>query len=628
MSWTPDTSMKVLGRGSEATVYLDPDSGRAVKHFDRAPIRIARNKATTEFDRLNQAFELSKTSAMVHVPVPGELSTPTPAFSMAQVQGQSLMDLLAFGHVRGEESLRLASHVAEGIRLFQDILADCTLDHIHPNEDGSVTFFDFGNGSEDQEGRNPGDLRSVFENLAGSSLYECSRPGRYRGQAKLDELARFLAELAHNLELSWTDAIEECIWDAFSDRALQGHMSRTLWYRMAGGYTAWRLFRVIRAAMLVAKRQAIDTLFSFVWDFPTDGTPLTNGIHKVVDGLMAHAAETGVTPIVLTLGAERTTIDQGSYSLEVFPKKRWGLPTSLIRRIAQTPNALTMLNGTFNPWNSLMAFALSRRGMDYAMNPHTIMDAGFFSVSRRKKQLYWHLIERRLLNRAVSIISYSAELDAELAHRGVQTPVIESWNGICDPVMPELDTFSTEGPVRFHFFGRVSIQTKGLDLLLEAAAKVSRTEAIEVTIQGPGTDDLPDLYRRVDGLGLNEIVRFVPPASTPNPILIMGGYDVCILPSRYEGFPTALVEAMMAARPIVTTRVGSLAPILEREGIAIVVDTSSEAIAQGMRAVIGQRASWRMTGLAGREWALRHLDWSPIVNQLIADLNQLRQNQA
>ena len=26
MSWAPDTSMKVLGRGSEATVYLDPET--------------------------------------------------------------------------------------------------------------------------------------------------------------------------------------------------------------------------------------------------------------------------------------------------------------------------------------------------------------------------------------------------------------------------------------------------------------------------------------------------------------------------------------------------------------------------------------------------------------------------
>lgn len=626
MNWTPDTSMKVLGRGSEATVYLDPPSGQAVKHFDRAPIRIARKKAHTEFDRLHQAFELSKDSDAVRVPAPGALATPLPAFSMEQIHGDSLMDMLALGHVQGEVSDRLAHHVAEGMQLFRDILADCTLDHIHPNEDGSVTFFDFGNGCGDEHGRTPGELRSVFEDLAGSTLYECSRLGRYRGLAELDELARFLATLAQKLSIDWTKRLESRIWDTFAGRALKGSLPRKLWYRLAGGYNARRMFRVIRSAMPLADRPVIDTLFSFVWDFPSDGSSLTNGVHKVVDGLMAHASESGVTPVLLTLGKKRAVIDRGSYTLEVYPKRRWGRPKELVQRIEQEGKAaLTILNGTFNPLNSLLAFALSRRRLPFAMNPHTIMDAGFFSVSRWKKVLYWKLIERSTLNRAMSIISFSAALDAELAQRGVHTPVIESWNGICDPVLPDQDSFSTNGPVRFHFFGRVATHTKGLDMLLEATASVAKTDSIEVTIQGPGTDDLADLKGRADMFGLGHIVHFAPPASAPNPILIMSGYDVCILSSRYEGFPTALVEAMMAARPIVTTRVGSLAPILEREGIATVVDTSSEAIADGMHTVIRQRAAWRDKGLAGREWALRHLDWSPIVEQLMVDLNRIHQ---
>ena len=64
----------------------------------------------------------------------------------------------------------------------------------------------------------------------------------------------------------------------------------------------------------------------------------------------------------------------------------------------------------------------------------------FLNIARRiKKSIYWRLIERPLLNRALSIISFSAKLDAELAHRGVYTPVIDSWNGVCDPVLPERD---------------------------------------------------------------------------------------------------------------------------------------------------------------------------------------------
>lgn len=624
MKWSGEYPMPVIGRGSEATVYFDEQEGRVVKHFDRAPVRIARRKAQKEFERLQKAHALTGTSDTVRVPEPGELRGQRAAFSMGRVVGSSLLDQLAWGHIRGQQTREMAARVAEGIRLFKDLMADCTLDHIHPNPDGTVTFLDFGNGSEDENGIEAGSILTAFIEVGGSTLYECSRIARYRGQAELDECARFIGYLAIELGLTWNYGLERKIWHSFAGRGLEGSLFRFFWYRLTGGHNSKRMFCVIRRMMPARSLPRLDTVFSFVWDFPTDDLELTNGVHKVVDGMMSSLARNGVDPVLLTLGRDHRVLHRIGYTIEVHPVTGRRLPSSLKERIAtEGLSSVTLLHGTFNTWNTRLGYHLQQQGLPYAVQPHTIMDAAFFEVSALRKRIYWTLFERRFLNGARLIFSYARDEAQRLAERGVHTPVAVTMNGLCSTVRPSEDVYSTDGPVRFHFFGRISTRTKGLDLLLEATARVAADTPVEVTIQGPDNGDLDGLKAHASKLGLTDAIAFKGPAHDPDPVVIMAGYDVCILPSRYEGFPTAAVEALVAARPLVCTRAGALASRLEEEGLAIVVDSSVEAIEQGMREAIERRSEWPEMGRKARSWALTHLEWDPIVSDMLHQLAQV-----
>src|SRR5438445_48607 len=57
-------------------------------------------------------------------------------------------------------------------------------------------------------------------------------------------------------------------------------------------------------------------------------------------------------------------------------------------------------------------------------------------------------------------------------------------------------------------------------------------------------------------LRLSERVRFEGWREDPRRYLTT--FDVFALPSRFEGFPLAIIEAMLARLPVVATRVGSV----------------------------------------------------------------------
>jgi glycosyltransferase involved in cell wall biosynthesis len=93
---------------------------------------------------------------------------------------------------------------------------------------------------------------------------------------------------------------------------------------------------------------------------------------------------------------------------------------------------------------------------------------------------------------------------------------------------------------------------KAHDVLLRALAQV---DGVRVIVLGEG-EQRPALLQLAADLGVSD--RLEMPGWVDNPRAHLPRFDVMALPSRSEGFPLAIVEAMLAARPVVATRVGSI----------------------------------------------------------------------
>ncbi len=167
----------------------------------------------------------------------------------------------------------------------------------------------------------------------------------------------------------------------------------------------------------------------------------------------------------------------------------------------------------------------------------------------QRAPLKQHLFEARMrwLLRdvgAVVTLSHAAEAKARTilrAHPVVTIPLPV----LADDIAPPVPVPAPAAP-RIVAVGRL-VPEKGFDTLIEAVARLA---AAELTIVGDGPDRTR-LEGRIAALGLAARVTLAGYSADPRPWLDRA--RVAALPSRFEGYPAVLVEALAAGRPVVAT---------------------------------------------------------------------------
>lgn len=137
---------------------------------------------------------------------------------------------------------------------------------------------------------------------------------------------------------------------------------------------------------------------------------------------------------------------------------------------------------------------------------------------------------------------------------------------------------------------------KGLDIFIEAAQMlITEGNTPRFVLAGRG-DDQP--YRdQVEALGISEHFEF--PGEQQCAAFIRG-LDVFILPSRNEGCPNVLLEAMASGVPCIATDVGGIPEILvDNDNGRMVPAEDAKALASAIRDVTGSEATRQRLGQAG-----------------------------
>ena len=113
------------------------------------------------------------------------------------------------------------------------------------------------------------------------------------------------------------------------------------------------------------------------------------------------------------------------------------------------------------------------------------------------------------------------------------------------------------------YVGRLE-RLKGVDILLRAMSQLEHSAGVKLLIIGGSANspELARLQRVAKDLRIDRQVRFlgtVPHAELP---VYYNAADVCVLPSYYESFGLAALEAAACGKPVVASRVGGLPSVV------------------------------------------------------------------
>jgi len=183
------------------------------------------------------------------------------------------------------------------------------------------------------------------------------------------------------------------------------------------------------------------------------------------------------------------------------------------------------------------------------------------SIVKNKKDLRWQLypkLAKWFYPWADNIVAVSNHISADLtqAARIPHDLIQVIYNPI---VTPDLHCKS-ETPLEHPWFkdgeppvilavGRLTDQ-KAFDVLIQAFSHVRENHPVHLLILGEG-ENRHALQSLIDRLGLKQDVNLM--GFVQNPYPYMAHASSFVLPSRWEGLPTVLVEALYLGTPIVAT---------------------------------------------------------------------------
>ena len=186
------------------------------------------------------------------------------------------------------------------------------------------------------------------------------------------------------------------------------------------------------------------------------------------------------------------------------------------------------------------------------------------------------------------------------------------YNGVdMPPDSPE--PLPTDG-ARLLCLGRL-VPEKGFDVALAAFASIiARFPEVRLTVAGDGPQR-SRLEQQAIRLGVQDAVDFAGWIDPENVPALINTATAVVMPSRYEPFGLVALDAALMARPIIASRVGGLAEVIEHEHTGLLVEKEdSKALADAMAFLLDHPERATQMGQAARQRTQAVFSWQRYVD--------------
>ncbi|MEM0449107.1 MAG: glycosyltransferase family 4 protein [Methanomassiliicoccales archaeon] len=152
------------------------------------------------------------------------------------------------------------------------------------------------------------------------------------------------------------------------------------------------------------------------------------------------------------------------------------------------------------------------------------------------------------------------------------------------------------------FISRV-VGKKGILTLLEAIKIIEKYYDVQFIIAGPGDQNI---IKKLPNSCL-----YLGYLTTEEKKKLLASSDIFVLPSYYENFPFAILEAMSSGTAIVTTNVGGIPEMITNDQEGILINPGdSKMLAETLISLIENDNKRKKLGEAARKKAIQEFNWN------------------
>jgi glycosyltransferase involved in cell wall biosynthesis len=302
-----------------------------------------------------------------------------------------------------------------------------------------------------------------------------------------------------------------------------------------------------------------------------------NGVNKVVHNLATEQLKSDIDVEVWGITMSPDIVrHRHDYSLRLFHAKkvRFSLDKSLKSAIQSLPsNSIAHFHSVFLPELYAVSRELKKRSIPWVISPHCGYLPQAMRINRHLKSLYMFFVEKHLLTQACALHAIGAnEIDA-LKRIAPSQKIVLIPNGqeIQDVHFTQQETRQPEKHPLFVFCGRLATAHKGLDLLIQAFSLYKKDGGEgELWLIGSGPDRLY-LEKLTKSLITGHDVKFLGPIFGNEKLAYLSKTDIFVHTSRWEGIPTAVLEAAALAKPLLVSAETNMGDYIERHQCGFVL---------------------------------------------------------
>lgn len=287
---------------------------------------------------------------------------------------------------------------------------------------------------------------------------------------------------------------------------------------------------------------------------------------------------------------------------------------------------LIVFHSTYILEHILLAYEAVQRKIPYVIKPHGGMTRGAQQAKHLKKMVGNFLFFNWLVRNAAAL-NCLTEREAVDVKNIWNTPVFVVGNGVNLPPIEVLAHPGSKAELKFVFLGRLDIQHKGLDLLVEACAIIKENlRKCKVQILFYGSDiagSKTKLEKLINNYQIQDLVHVKDPVWGEAKQAVFQSADLFLHTSRFEGHPIAVLEALSYGIPCLLTPGTNMATEVAAAEAGWAVEPNPAAIAQGMSNVVAARWEISVRGQAARDLVEKKYLWTQIGAQSLREYERI-----